>query len=54
VVAIALAQTAVASVAVTAGMGPALHVLVLNGLFVALWLASAWLFARAPRSPRYS
>jgi hypothetical protein len=46
-VAVALAQGAVAAVALVARWGSAPHVLALTGLFAALWLASAWLFRRA-------
>jgi hypothetical protein len=45
-VATALAQALVAVIALTAGLGSAL---VLTGIFMALWLVSAWLFRRAAR-----
>lgn len=54
-VATALAQGAVAAIALLAGFGateppgPA-GILALNGFFVALWLLSAWLFATAARA----
>ena len=55
----ALAQTLVAAIALSAGLGaPAsgpLEILMLNGCFVALFVGSAWLFRRAARdriSPR--
>ena len=47
----ALAQTAVAAIALTAGLGypysGPLELLGLNGFFVALFVGSAWLFRRA-------
>ena len=46
-VATAVAQVAVAAVAAVAGMGPAGPAL----LFAAPWLASAWMFRKAARSP---
>ena len=53
-VAAAIAQMAVAGVALAAGLGrPAtgpLELLGLNGAFAALWLASAWLFRKAARA----
>lgn len=45
-VAMALAQALVAVIALVAGLGSAL---ILTGIFVALWLASAWLFRTAAR-----
>jgi hypothetical protein len=52
-VATALAQAAVAVIALIAGLGdPAsgpLELSVLNGFFLALWLMSAWLFRKAAR-----
>ncbi|MDH3744090.1 MAG: hypothetical protein OES47_03195 [Acidobacteriota bacterium] len=45
-VATALAQTLVAVVALITGLG---NTLILTGLFVALWLTSAWLFRKADR-----
>ena len=45
-VATALAQALVAVIGLTAGLGSAL---VLTGIFMALWLVSAWLFRRAAR-----
>jgi hypothetical protein len=45
-VATALAQALVAVIALITGMG---NVLVFTGLFVALWLTSAWLFRKAAR-----
>ena len=45
-VATALAQALVAMIALAAGLGSALT---LTGVFVALWLASAWLFRKAAR-----
>jgi hypothetical protein len=54
-VATALAQAAVGVVAATAGLGqtasPPLEVLGLTGVFIGLWLLSAWLFGRAAQSP---
>ena len=55
-IATAIAQIAVAVIAVTAGLGtsgsawPA-DVLVLTAFFAALWLLSAWLFQKAARNP---
>ncbi|HEV7371235.1 hypothetical protein [Arenibaculum sp.] len=46
-VAMALAQTLAAVVALIAGWG---HTFVVTGVFVALWLASAWLFRKAARA----
>jgi len=43
----ALAQVLVALIALVAGWGNAL---ILTGLFVALWLTSAWLFRKAARA----
>ena len=47
----ALAQTSVAMIALTAGLGRPwsgpLELLFLNGFFVALFIGSAWLFRRA-------
>jgi hypothetical protein len=52
-VATALAQAAVAMIAVIAGLGypvsPPLEILGVNALFAALWLISVWLFQRAAR-----
>ncbi|MDX1623592.1 MAG: hypothetical protein R3199_06395 [Gemmatimonadota bacterium] len=52
-VATAIAQAGVAAYAVFAGLGRPwsgpLELSLLNGFFVALWLASAWLFRRAAR-----
>lgn len=48
----ALAQALVAVSAVIAGMGaytPALEILGVNGMFIALFVGSAWLFRRAAR-----
>ena len=45
-IATAIAQALVAVVALITGMG---NVLVFTGLFVALWLTSAWLFRKAAR-----
>ena len=49
--AMALAQTLVALIALLAGLGRPwsgpLEILVLNGMFVALFVGSAWLFRRA-------
>ncbi len=45
-VATALAQALVAVIALVAGLG---FTLVLTGIFMALWLGSAWLFRRAAR-----
>lgn len=49
----ALAQTAVAMIAVIAGMGypesPPLEIIGVNALFIGLWLLSAWLFWKSPR-----
>jgi len=49
----ALAQVAVAAIALIAGMqspvSPATEILWLNGFFAALWLGSAWLFRRSVR-----
>ncbi|MCA1439885.1 hypothetical protein I6F07_06525 [Ensifer sp. IC4062] len=49
----ALVQALIAMIAVIAGMGyqasPALEILGVNALFVALWLISAWLFRKAAR-----
>jgi hypothetical protein len=45
-VATALAQASVAVIALIGGLG---HALVLTGIFVALWLISAWLFRKAAR-----
>lgn len=56
----ALAQALVAAIALAGGLGAAeppgrLGILVLNGFFVALFAASAWLFRRAARAqPRIS
>ncbi len=54
-VATALAQASVALIAVVAGLGlpysGALELIALNGIFVALWLTSAWLFQKAARTP---
>ena len=52
--AVALAQGLVALVALCAGLGPGgpsrtAQILLLSGLFGALWLLSAWLFRRAAR-----
>ena len=48
----ALAQAAVAAIALIAGLGSSApiwpkDILVMTGLFVALWLLSAWLFRKA-------
>lgn len=53
-VATAFAQAAVAVIALLAGVGVAgpkwrIDLLMLTGLFVALWLGSAWLFRKAAR-----
>lgn len=53
-VATALAQAFVAAIALVAGTGSAApispeHVMLLTGLFAALWLLSAWLFREAAR-----
>ena len=52
-VAMALAQTLVAAIAVLAGLGRPwsgpLELVLLNGFFVGLFLGSAWLFRRAAR-----
>ena len=45
-VATALAQALVAVIALIIGLG---NTLILTGLFVALWLTSAWLFRKAAR-----
>ena len=50
----ALAQAAVAVIALIAGLGSAApiwpkDILILTGFFVALWLLSAWLFRQAAR-----
>lgn len=50
----ALAQVAVAAIALIARLGPAApiwpkDILILTGFFVALWLLSAWLFRNAAR-----
>lgn len=55
----ALAQALVAAIALAGGLGAAeppgrLGILVLNGFFVALFAASAWLFRRAARASRIS
>ena len=55
----ALAQVLVAVIALIAGFGSAgptwpLEMLVLTGLFVALWLISAWLFRKAARQQPYA
>lgn len=56
----AVAQTLVAQIALVGGLGATqppgqLGILVLNGFFVALFAASAWLFRRASRTqPRIS
>jgi hypothetical protein len=51
--AMALAQMLVAAIALIAGLGSPgsgpLEILTLNGVFAALWLASAWLFQKAVR-----
>lgn len=52
----AIAQVAVAVIAVTAGLGASgpvwpTDVLVLTAFFTALWLVSAWLFRKAAPSP---
>lgn len=53
-VATALAQAAVTLYAIAAGLVPAYNtaqqMLAIGGFFVALWLASAWLFGRAART----
>ena len=50
----ALAQTAVAVIALAAGLGRPwsgpLELVLLNGLFVVLFVGSAWLFGRAARA----
>ena len=51
-VATAIAQAAVAVIVLVTGLGVSGRpetgaILILNGLFVALWLGSAWLFRRA-------
>jgi len=56
--AVALAQTSIALIAVIGGLGSEAanwprDVLSLTGLFVALWLVSAWLFKRAARAPMH-
>jgi len=43
-VATAIAQTLVAVIALVSGLG---HTFVITGLFVALWLTSAWLFRKS-------
>jgi len=53
----AIAQAVVAAVALADGLGASeppgrLGIMVLNGFFLALFAASAWLFARAARSNR--
>jgi hypothetical protein len=49
--AMALAQTAVAAIALIAGLGlpwsPPAEILLLNGFFIALFAGSGWLFRRA-------
>jgi hypothetical protein len=54
--AMALVQTAIAAIALTRGLGypesGPLELSALNGFFVALFVASAWLFRRAaPKAP---
>lgn len=55
-VAMAIAQTLVAAIALLAGLGrpysPPMELVALNGVFVALFVASALLFAAAGRTPR--
>jgi hypothetical protein len=48
-IAMALAQAAVAAIALIAGLGSIGPSLGLTGLFAALWLISAWLFRKAAR-----
>lgn len=54
-VAMAIAQTSVAVIALAAGLGRPwsgpLELSLLNGFFVALFLGSAWLFHRAAQGP---
>jgi hypothetical protein len=50
-VATALAQAAVAIIALVAGLGSTGPSLLLGGVFAALWLISAWLFRKATRAP---
>ena len=49
--AMAVAQAVVAVIALVAGLGepasPPMEILGINGMFVTLWLGSAWLFRRA-------
>ena len=49
-VATAHAQALVALVALIAGWGDTSTLLILTGVFVALWLTSAWLFGKAARA----
>jgi hypothetical protein len=51
-VAMALAQAAVAVIALIGGLGSTGPNLGLTGFFAALWLASAWLFRKAAREQR--
>jgi hypothetical protein len=51
----ALAQAAIAVIVLTAGLGSTGPgwpggILILTGFFAALWLLSAWLFAKAART----
>ena len=50
-IAMAVAQSVVTAVALAAGLGqpysPPLELVALNGMFVAVFAASAWLFHRA-------
>ena len=50
-VATALVQSLVAIFALITGLG---NTLILTGIFVALWLTSAWLFRKAAREDNYS
>lgn len=53
--AVVLAQALVAGVALAAGLGlpynPPAEIVALNGFFIAIFAASAWLFWRAARQP---
>jgi hypothetical protein len=53
-VATALAQALVAVIALIAGLGYILALTILTGIFVALWLASAWLFRRAAQQQAFA
>jgi hypothetical protein len=51
-VATALTHASVAAYAVVAGLDEPIRVVLLNGVFIALWSASAWLFHRAELATR--